>query len=377
MKKNIPLFEAVAIIVGTIIGAGIVGIPFVFAESGFITGVVVLCLVSITLFLSRLMLGEAVMRTSTPYQLTGYTEHYAGKYFKSIQAFVLIIGIFGTLLAYMIGQGEVLSALFGGESFHWALGFYLVFSFLVIYGIDAVKRSELLMIITLFFVISAITVITAPDIQLSFLSSFDGGSFLLPFGVVLFASAGLVSIPQAWRVLNNSGNGHLMKRAIAWGAIIPFVVYFIFSALVVGVTGEGTTEVATVGLGEAIGPHMAIIGNIFSFFAIATSFLTLALALTNIFRYDYKFPRPLASAIVLVTPMLMFFFGFRDFIYIISIVGALTVGINGLLSVLVFWRSKKLGDRKPEYSLSSGFAIPASVFLTVIFTIGLISVFFI
>lgn len=375
MKNNLPLFEAVAIIVGTIIGAGIVGIPYVFAKSGFLTGALVLVLVSIALLLARLMLGEVVMRTSKEFQLTGYTEHYLGRSLKNIQGFVLIISLLGTLLAYIIGQGDVLSALFGGSGFNWSIGFYLVFSFLVIMGINAVKRSELFMIVALFFVISVIAVITAPDIQFTLLNDIDISNILMPFGVVLFASAGLVSVPQAWTVLKNNKKGSL-KKAIWIGSLIPFFVYLIFAALVVGITGSSTTEVATVGLGQAIGPHMIIIGNVFSFFAIATSFLTLALALTDILIHDYRIPRPVASGLVLIVPLLMFAVGLRDFILIISVVGSLTVGINGLLSIGLYWKARKNGDQEPEYAISPKFALPASIFLGVVFTAGLVAVFF-
>ncbi|MBU4360651.1 hypothetical protein KKA66_02260, partial [Patescibacteria group bacterium] len=41
-KKELPLLQATSTLIGTIIGAGILGIPFVFAKAGFWTGVVVL-----------------------------------------------------------------------------------------------------------------------------------------------------------------------------------------------------------------------------------------------------------------------------------------------------------------------------------------------
>lgn len=376
MKPKLALFEAIAVMVGTIIGAGIVGIPYVFAQSGFLTGITIMILVTLALIASRMMLGEAVMRTSGSFQLTGYTEHYLGKFFKNVQGSILIVGILGTLLAYMIGQGSVLSAIFGGSEAHWTLGFYLVFSLLVALGIDVVKRTELLMIVGLFFIISTITVISTPSVQLASLASFDIKSFLLPFGVVLFASSGLVSVPQTWRVLNGAGVEGLMKRVIITGSVITFLIYLIFAGLVVGITGTETTEIASVGLGDVLGHHMVIIGNVFAFFAIATSFLTLALALTNILHYDYRLPKFVASGLVLVIPLVMFTSGIRDFILIISIVGSLTVGVNGLLSMAVFWKAKKHGDRNPEYSISPKIALPASVFLSLIFGAGLVAIFF-
>ena len=45
--RNIYLFESIATLVGTIIGAGILGIPYVFSQAGFWTGTVVLIVVAL------------------------------------------------------------------------------------------------------------------------------------------------------------------------------------------------------------------------------------------------------------------------------------------------------------------------------------------
>jgi len=56
MGKNLPLVEAISILVGTIIGAGILGIPYVVAQAGFLTGMVVLVVLSVAVILINLLL---------------------------------------------------------------------------------------------------------------------------------------------------------------------------------------------------------------------------------------------------------------------------------------------------------------------------------
>ena len=367
--------EGVAVIVGTIIGAGIIGVPYVFSQSGFLTATSVLFLVGFALFFVRLMLGEIIMRTKGIYQLTGYTKIYLGSFFQNLQAFVLIISLFGTLLAYMVSQGDVLSALLGGSSTLWTLVFYLSFSFLVIYGIDIVKRSEFIMIVAIFFIMVILGVYSAPGINLSFLGHFKPDEFLLPFGVVMFACAGLVSVPAAWRVVKKSGREDVFKSVLIWGGVIPILVYLTFAFLVVGVTGPETSDVATVSLGKVIGPHMVIIGNVFSFFTVATSFLTIALSQQDIFHRDYGITRPVSSALVVVVPLILFALEIRDFITIISFVGSFMVGVNGLLAVWLFWKARKYGELEPEFTIPSWLAAPMSAFLVCVFTIGIVSVF--
>ncbi len=375
MKKRLPFFESIAIIVGTIVGAGVLGLPFVFAQAGFLTGVFALLVLGSILIVVRLMLGEVTLRTEKSHQLTGYTARYVGRWAKYIQSFVLIIGLFGTLLAYMVAQGDILSSLFGGTSMTWSLIFYLSFSFLVIQGLDVIKRSELILTVVIFFVVVVIAGFSAPSVSFEALGSFDVYNFFVPYGVILFACSGMISVPEVRKILRISKQERIMKKAIIWGGIIPVALYLVFATLVVGVTGSATTEVATVGLGEVLGPRVLILGNIFGFFAISTSFLTLAIGLNSIFRFDYSIPRPLASALVVSVPLIAFALGMRDFITTLAIVGSMSVGVNGIFAVWSFWKARKLGDREPEYSMPVNWSILATIILVPIFIFGLIFVF--
>ena len=78
MKKS-KFFPALAVLVGTIIGAGFLGIPYVVAKSGFIPGLAYLVFVFLFILLVKLYLGETILRTKGNHQLTGYAEKYLGK----------------------------------------------------------------------------------------------------------------------------------------------------------------------------------------------------------------------------------------------------------------------------------------------------------
>ena len=73
-----PQTAAFATLVGTIIGAGIFGIPFAMNQTGIINGLILLVLLALTTTLIHLMLGEIALRTKTNYRLAGYAGHYLG-----------------------------------------------------------------------------------------------------------------------------------------------------------------------------------------------------------------------------------------------------------------------------------------------------------
>jgi len=124
MGKNLPLVEAISILVGTIIGAGILGIPYVVAQAGFLTGMVVLVVLSVAVILINLLLGEIVLSTQGNHQLTGYAEKYFGKIGKYLMFGSVVFGFYGALLAYIIGEGEALAALAGGSPLLYSLIFF-------------------------------------------------------------------------------------------------------------------------------------------------------------------------------------------------------------------------------------------------------------
>ena len=78
MKKQALLWEAISTFVWTIIGAGILGIPYVVAQAGLWTGIVVIVALGLVSMILYLYLGEITLRTKGFHQLTGYSEKYLG-----------------------------------------------------------------------------------------------------------------------------------------------------------------------------------------------------------------------------------------------------------------------------------------------------------
>ena len=83
-------FPAVAVLMGTIIGAGILGIPYAIMQSGFLIGLIHLIVIGAIVLLITLYLGEISLRTAKNHQLTGYAEKYLGKKGKLIMTLSLL-----------------------------------------------------------------------------------------------------------------------------------------------------------------------------------------------------------------------------------------------------------------------------------------------
>jgi len=366
--KNINFLEAVAVLIGTIIGAGILGIPYVVAQAGFLTGMLVLAVVGLMIIISALMLGEISLSTGQKHQLTGYAQKYLGNWGRRLMTFTMVFSIYGALIAYIIGEGEILSSLFGGSQFFYSLLFFALGAILVYFGLIIIKRFELWMNLIIFLIILFFIIWSWPIINWHNLKGFNIFKFFLPYGVILFAVTGGTAVPQAFEILVKQKNN--FKKAIIFGFSIPLFIYAIFTFAVIGITGLQTTEIATIGLGKILGESVLILGNIFAFFAIGTSFLTLALALKQMYLYDYKMNKNLAWAITCFMPLILFLLGIQNFIKTIAIVGAVSGGIEGVLIVLMHQKVKEKADRNPEFFISKN-KILAGV-LIIIFILGIV-----
>ena len=137
-----------------------------------------------------------------------------------------------------------------------------------------------------------------------------------------------------------------------------------------GVTGADTSQIATIKLGEVFGQKMVVFANLFAVFAMTTAFLALGLALKEMYNYDYKLNKNLAWFLTAIFPITAFLMGVTEFIPLIGLVGAIAGGTEGVMIVIMHSRAKRLGQRKPEFSIGDNKII--SILLVVMFVAGLL-----
>ncbi len=351
------IWVAIFTLVGTIIGAGILGIPYVVAKAGVLYGLILMVAIGIAFVYLNLFAGEVILRTNGHHQLTGYAGKYLGKVGKCFMALSLFVNIYGALTAYLIGEGATLQAIFTkGSPLFWTILFFIFGVFIVYMGIKATGRTELYLISLLLAVVVLIGIFSINKINSAFYTGFNWQQLFLPYGVILFAFMGSPGIPEVHQVLGKHKN--LMREAILAGSVLPIILYVIFTIIIVGVVGadnfsllEPNQRIATVALSFYSHPILGILANILAVLSMFTSFLTLGLALVQVYHYDFKLPRNIALILTFSIPLFIALFKLTTFITILGITGAVAGGLDGILIILMYWKAKLLGDRKPEYSL--------------------------
>jgi len=369
-RKN--FIQATSILIGTIVGAGIFGLPYAFSKVGFIPGIFYLLFLGVVFLITKFCYTEVILRTKGDMEMSGYVRRYLGKNWQILITVSLVLGIFSALIAYTIGVGQflhaILGSVLGGSQVFWSLCFWVLASILVFKGIGIISKVELFMAFGLIAIVLIVFGMSRSYIDINNLKSFHPENFFFPYGAVLFALGGATAIPTMRRMLSN--NVKLLKKAIILGLSIPILIYILFSLTVIGVSGESVSETAVTGLAKVTNGGILLIGGIFGVLAMTTSFLALGHVLRELFHRDYKIPKFPAWALTVFVPLIVFLLGLRSFIVVISFAGGILSGIQGIALINSYYRARKAGDRKPEFSFN--LARPIAYVIYAVFLFGIV-----
>lgn len=377
MRKGRKFLFALSILIGTLVGAGIFGIPYVISRSGIIPGLFYLVFIGGALFLIHLFYGEIILRTKGRHHLPSLTEKYLGKKGKFFVTISAIIGLSGALLAYIIIGGDFLRIIFSSfldlPSFYFSLFFLAFLSYFIFRGMKLIAPTELVTNLLFFSIVFVIFLIAFPKINLENFSLINLKESFLPYGVILFSLIGFTAIPEIGAILKTDKERKGFKKTLILGFFITIILYILFSLTVIGVSGKETSQETLQGLLPFLGPQIIFFGALAAVITLADSFLAIGLYLRNTLVYDYKFSKITASIFTCSLPLILFLLGFRSFIETIGFVGLIVGTVEGIIIIAIFKKAKKLGDREPEYTIK-----PPSFllwFLILILVLGAISQF--
>lgn len=347
-------FYPFSIFTGTIIGVGIFVLPYITLKSSVITILSYFVLVGFLVIFIHLLFGEIILRTKGIHRLPGYVDIYLGKWSKRAVLFSTLFGIYGSLVVYLIIGGEffwgLANPIFGGAKLVYILIFFISGTILIWRGTKSIAKVEFWFLALFFISLLFLGIKGAPQIHLNSFTLFNFKELFLPYGVIMFSLWGLTVVPEVRDMLR--GNEKKLKTILAGGIILSALTYIVFIFIVLGISGKQTTADSLLGLGNFLPNNILALALFFGVVTTFTSFLTLGLTLKKIFYYDYKISISRSLLLACGVPLILFMLGFDGFIKIIGLVGAVALGIDGVLVLLMHQRAKKMGTRKkPEYNI--------------------------
>ncbi|MBU2545428.1 hypothetical protein KKC65_03190 [Patescibacteria group bacterium] len=350
--------KVLAVFLGTIIGVGIFGLPFVAAKAGFFTVFIYFLIMAGIAIAINIIYSEIVLNTKKLHRFPGYVQEYLGLRWKKFTFFVTAFGLIGALLAYLIVGGQFLFAYFGpllgGNIVLYTLFFFTIGAYLVFRGVKSISSVELILLGIILAILVLFFVKAFSFIDIDNFKTFNPGYIFFPYGIILFSLWGTSIIPEIKEMLGGSKNS--LRKVIITGIIMSVIIYLFFIYIVQGASVVVSDD-AISGLEKTISSDIIRLGFLFGVITCFTSFITLALTLKKVLWYDFGFDKNISWFLTCFIPLGLFFMGLRKFIEVISFTGAIALGIEGIILVFLyreFLKKKLLRQMNPLFYLLSG-----------------------
>lgn len=335
-EKHLSFWEASSIIAGYGVGGGIMAVPYLAEKNGLlITFLIMVCAYGLSVLL-HLMIAELcsgeneestqIVELFRKYLFRGRFEKPLSWMFFALLALIL----FSTMAAYVVGAGEILVSLIAVPLWSGKVLFYLIAAGVVFFGLKVLGISEKYAIgtIALIFLVLAGTSL-AHSMQPVALVKPIGNATLALYGMVMFCFGSFFSIPQAVEGLN--WNKKLIPKAVVTGIGINlmFVLVVVFFALA---TSETVTEMAIIGWAGALGGWASILGSVFIFLAMLTTYWSVSYALVVIVQERVGWSERTSWLVSTLPTLLIALVGAAGFLDLMRLVGG---GIAIVVAVLL------------------------------------------
>lgn len=337
-----------SILAGTIIGAGVFSLPFVFKEVGLATGFFYLILFSVVYFIVYILYADLVVRTPGDHRFVGYSRIYLGKTGFFFSLFIGLLELFFTLTIYLI-LAPSFSGLFAGNgSIYHLFAFWAVGSAIILFNVKKMAIAEFLMV---FGIIAIMALVFIFGIGGFIKSGIDFGdldlSKFLAVGPILFALSGVLAIPEFVSYFRNAQVPiSLVKKSAAFGALIPFLAYGLFIIGVLGLSGTISEDAVSGLVGMVPGFLLGFIG-LLGIFSLLSSYIVIGLNARHILEYDIKLPKVFSILVIFVLPLALYFSGFQNFIGAVSFVGTVFLPLEIIFVVFMWLRAEKKSETPP------------------------------
>ncbi len=349
------VFYGVAILAGTIVGAGLFSLPYITSVVGIYTILLYILALGVVSLIIHLFLGYVSLKTPDFMRLPGFAKYHLGSGAQRVAYVSGVLGMLGAVLAYIVLGGSFTYSLFapyfGGSELLYVLLYFLLGAYFIFFGIRAISKVQLMGLIFFFVIIFAILLRGWGVLSLENILYTEEGAFdiLLPYGPLLFALWGGSLIPEIEEMLGEEKKK--LPLVIVLGILVAVVISILFIFAIFSISGANTTQDALSGLRGSLGNGIISLVLLFGIVTTFTSFVAIGLTVKKIFWYDLKMNKHISWAVTCIVPFLLYLLGARDFIVIIGTIGAVMIAIDAILVSFMYEKIKSKKVRLITYPL--------------------------
>lgn len=336
---------AIGLLAGTIIGAGVFSLPYVFNAAGLTSGFFYLALATVAYICVYRMYAAVIEKTPGDHRFVGYAKIHLGKAMSGAAILMTIVQMFLVLTIYLIlsqSFGNLITAF--GSGVEKMVVFWFLGSVAIFLGLRRIAWIESLIVLAMVAIIILLFILGVG--RGTYISGSNWppvwGNLFLPLGPILFALAGRVAIPAMVRI------GGAVNKAIFWGVSVPAAVYALFVISVLALSPSVSRDAVTGLIGQVPVWILPVIGAL-GILSLISSYMTVGFDVYRSLSLDLRFPGWLQFLLIVFGPLALFFAGLRDFIGLVSFVGGIFIALE---SIFIIWMWLKATSRKVNWPVA-------------------------
>jgi tyrosine-specific transport protein len=375
--SKIPLSKqlgCIMIVTGTEIGAGILALPIISAQLGFLMTTVIMLIAWLVMTYTSLLIADICLKMPEGTSFSSMAKRVLGLPGAIVAWLSFVILLYAISIAYISAASSAFNHIISSIPEHaWSLIFVCVFAAFVVMGVKAVDWANrlLLTIKLVFLVIVCVFLLGIINPSNLLVEPVSLGVLVVALPVIVTSFTSHVIVPTLTDYLHKDAK--VIFRVLIIGSLIPLFLYFLWLAAVLGVlplTGPISfmstvfdhKPIDSANVGDILAAlqskiHMPFINisvNIFTDISVMTSYLSVSLALYHfnvdsykLHRLSLQFRTLIATLLTFIIPLLIAQINPDLFIPALSYVGAC---IAVLLIIMPALMAHKLTRQGHEFS---------------------------
>ena len=350
----------ILLVAGTTIGAGMLALPVSTAFMGFYPSLLIFAICWLFMLVSAFFFLDVNFSIPGNINLISMAHKTLGLWGKITAWIFYLLLLYSLIAAYIAGSSPLFDALFYVVTNHhlpyWISPFVLPLVFgwciyLGTFGVDWINKILMLGLVISYIVLM---VFVPSHIEKSLLNHMDFSQSPIALSVIITSFGYHIIIPSLTTYMHHDRK-HLMFTLII-GSLFALIFYVVWQLVVLGVVPmegkNGLINAWKYGVSSAEplskiiqSPWIVRGANSFSFFAIITSFLGVALSLSDFLKDGLKLKnswksRLVACGLTFIPPIVFVFSSSRGFIIALEYAGACVAILLIFLPAMMAWHLK-------------------------------------
>lgn len=355
--KNFKLLGGIFIVSGTTIGAGMLALPATTSFGGYFPALILFAVCWLLMLCTAFFFLDVNLSLKGEPNFISMAGKTLGIWGKGVSWVVYLLLLYSVLAAYISAGSPLFAAAIealtgiGMPAYLTPICLPLLFGFFVYMGTASVDYINRLFMIGLIVTFLLLAGVIPTHIQPKLLLHFDFPAITIAIPVI-FTSFGYHSvIPTLSTYLDHDRKQ--LSLSVLIGSLLPLLFYLFWLALVQGVVPIATLskvwqagDVVTDTLSSVLHiPWLGLVAQFFTFFAVITSFLGVALGLCDFLIDGLKLRktwdgRLISIALTFLPPLIFVYTYKRAFYLALDHAGALVAILLGILPAAMAWRLK-------------------------------------